>query len=182
LRALTITLPPLRERREDIEPLALHYIESACKRYGIETKGFSPDFFETLLSYDWPGNVRELNQAIEQALASAGPAPTLFAQDLPTEIRASLARKAVASGSETQDIGEYGITLRLPETLPSLKSFREAVSDEAEREYLLAVLKHTHGKVSEARRIAGLSRSRIYTLLKKHGITAVKIQALTEEE
>lgn len=71
LRAFVIEAPPLREHREDIRDLVLHHTARLCERCGIETKGFSPDFFETLTAYDWPGNVRELFNALEGAIAAA---------------------------------------------------------------------------------------------------------------
>ena len=70
LRSFSIELPPLRERPEDIKDLAAYYTEVLCKRYEIETKEFSPEFFDVLTSYPWPGNVRELINALERALVN----------------------------------------------------------------------------------------------------------------
>jgi two-component system NtrC family response regulator len=167
LRALTIDLPPLRERREDIKPLALHHIATICEQYNTDTKGFSPDFFDVLATHDWPGNVRELNQAMEQAVASAGPEPVLFPKDLPTEIRVSLARKSI--GEPSSMTGLYG-DLESLEELPSIKELRDAVLAEAEVRYLTELLARTGGDIKECCRISGLSRSRLYSMLKKHDI------------
>ncbi len=171
LRAMTIALPPLRERREDIKVLALHRISILCEQYGTDTKGFSPDFFDVLSSYDWPGNVRELNQALEMALISAGPNPMLFSMDLPDEIRAKVARKAIQeSGAESTFVQETG-PLDPSGPMPTLKDAREAAVAELEKRYLESLLKLTYGKINEACRVSGLSRSRFYTLLKKYGIS-----------
>ncbi len=92
LRAHTIALPPLRDHREDIVPIAVYHMERICKRSGLDPKTFSPDFVEALLSYHWPGNVRELVNAIERAVAAASSASTLFKVHLPRELRVHLAK------------------------------------------------------------------------------------------
>ena len=71
LQSLTVELPPLRSCRQDIKDLAIYYMVKLCERDGMETKGFSPDFFEVLIDYDWPGNTRELINALENSLANA---------------------------------------------------------------------------------------------------------------
>lgn len=170
LRAMTLQLPPLRERREDIKPLALHHISVLCERYRTDTKGFSPDFFDVLESYDWPGNVRELNQALEMALTSAGPNPMLFPMDLPDEIRAQIARKAVGDGTQQAVDVIASNAVVLGENLPRLKDARELAVEHLERRYLKRLLKLTGGEIRPACEVSGLSRSRLYTLLKKYGI------------
>ncbi len=180
LKAMTIELPPLRERREDIEPLALHHIAVLCERYRTDSKGFSPDFFDTLAAYDWPGNVRELNQALEQALASAGPNPMLFPMDLPDEIRAKVVRKTfVVNEPHTSAISEDGV-IDPAEPLPVLKEARARVLENFEKQYLEILLKQTHGSVTKACRVSGLSRSRYYTLIKKYKLSP--LLAITKAE
>ena len=66
-------------------------------------KGFTPEFFSVLEAYDCSGNVRELNQALERAIASAGASPLLYPKDLPTEIRAKMARDSVPHPSSRDD-------------------------------------------------------------------------------
>ena len=95
LRAIVIDLPPLRDRTEDIKDLAFHYMAKFCDRFGIGTKGFSPEFLEALMNYSWPGNVRELITAIERVLTIARDEHTLFPIHLPTHIRSQLARASV---------------------------------------------------------------------------------------
>lgn len=70
LNILSIDLPPLRERMEDVRPLARFFLESMCRNYGI-TKAFSEEVYDELESYDWPGNVRELRNTIERALLTS---------------------------------------------------------------------------------------------------------------
>jgi two-component system NtrC family response regulator len=170
LRALTIELPPLKKRREDIKPLALHTISRLCERYRIDTKGFSPDFFKVLAAYDWPGNVRELNQSLEMALTSAGPNPMLFPKDLPAAIRADVVRKSIGDSEAPSPRDRAAPAIDLSGPLPELQEARAAAVAEIEARYLKELLTRTSGRMEEACRVSGLSRSRLYTLLKKHGI------------
>jgi len=81
LRVVPIEIPPLRERREDIEPLARYLLARVASRHGREMR-FSPDAVRALLRHSWPGNVRELENAIEYAVA-VGPGQTIQPEDLP---------------------------------------------------------------------------------------------------
>ncbi len=170
LRGLTIELPPLREIKRDIRELVFYYMDRMSEQYGTGTKGFSPEFWDTLFKYDWPGNVRELIQALEQSLTLAKPEPTLFPKHLPKHIRIQVARsevkKKVPSPATLEDRGEASPS---PE-LESLQEARDSAMAEAESKYLRKLMERTEGNIKEAVRISGLSRSRLYTLLKKYGI------------
>jgi transcriptional regulator with GAF, ATPase, and Fis domain len=87
LRVFPIELPPLRARREDVEPIARLLLSSVCARTGRAVQ-FSPDALRTLLSYEWPGNVRELENALEFAVTVCR-GQTLQSEDLPPEVRAA---------------------------------------------------------------------------------------------
>jgi len=167
LRTFVLELPPLRETKEDIKDLMLHYLVRFCELYGSPMKGYSPDFLEVLMAYDWPGNVRELIQALEKAVISAKDEPMLFAKHLPDHIRIQLARASVLQKRPPGASAEAS-----PATDPSLnlKDFREAEMARIEKDYLASLLRRTNGEVGEACRISGLSRSRLYTLLKKYGL------------
>ncbi len=160
LRSLAIELPPLRERPEDIRALARYHTVRLCDLYKMETKGFSPDFFNALMAYDWPGNVRELVNTIDSALAVAGQDATLFSRHLPVQLRIRMARASVGENSppdgDTQRGGES--------ELPSLRDFRWS----QEKRYLKNLMALTGRDVKKACRVAGISRSRYYELLKKH--------------
>jgi len=84
LRVIPIEIPPLRERREDIEPLARFLLIRVAAQHGRELR-FSPDAIRALLRYSWPGNVRELENAIEYAVA-VGRGQTIQPEDLPVEV------------------------------------------------------------------------------------------------
>ena len=165
LRSFIIELPPLREREEDIADITKYYFAKLCKRHGIGLKGFSTDFMGALSAYKWPGNVRELLQALERALAAAFHGPTLFPQHLPEHIRIDLARHSIKSAvsrpaKTDSDLISQG-------AMPSLRNYRENM----DRMYLLELASLAGGNIREACRVSGLSRSRLYDLLKNHNLT-----------
>lgn len=169
LRSLTLELPPLRTRPQDIKELTMHYMVKLCERYEIETKGFSPEFLEAMTAYHWPGNVRELLQTIERVLTIARFEPTLFPQHLPTQIRVHEARASVGKDGGVKDRPEE--SSYPAKMIPSLQDVREAALSKVERQYLEDLMLVTKRNIKEACRIARLSRSRLYHLLQKHGIS-----------
>ncbi len=171
LKAMSITLPPLRERKEDLKHLVQYHMRQACKQYHLPMKQLSDDFIDALAAYHWPGNVRELNQAVESALVSAGRNEVVFPQDLPMEVRAAVARKSVVNEAETDAPEVEGIwnEIQLPNPLPPVKELRDRAMDELLSDDTRELIRRTAGNAEEARRIAGLSRSRIYALLKRYG-------------
>ena len=171
LRSLVIDLPPLRECPEDIKELLFHFMKTLCDRFGIGPKGFSPEFMNAATSYKWPGNVRELIQALEKALLAAKDEPILYPKHLPTHIRIQVARNGVHMKSVNHD--KPGTRTTVPPIPPKLKEFRLAAVSEAEQKYFKDLVSFTNGKVDEACRISGLSRSRLYTLLKKYRLSSL---------
>jgi two-component system NtrC family response regulator len=105
---------------------------------------------------------------MERVLASARLEPTLFTKHLPTNIRVEVTRAAVE-----HDPASFGITLSNDsiQTLPKLNDYREAVYNDAEKNYLFDLLTLADQNIREACRISGLSQSRLYALIKKHDIT-----------
>src|SRR4030095_3981256 len=85
LNVVSLAMPPLRERREDIALLVGHFIEKYSKKCAIRPKKVSPDAMACLMNYDWPGNVRELENALERALV-IGSSDMLRIEDLPEGI------------------------------------------------------------------------------------------------
>jgi two-component system NtrC family response regulator len=164
LRSLTMTLPPLRERLEDIRDLVLLHTSRLCQTSGVGPKGFAPEFFEALMAYDWPGNVRELVNTLERALAAARHEPTLFPNHLPSDLRIKVARIAVSKESPN---GSREVPRPL---LPKLKEFREAAVARAEKQYLQDLMNLVNNNIKEACVVSALSVPRLYALLKKHKI------------
>jgi len=168
LRTLSLELPPLRKLKDDLKDLVLYYTAKFCDQYNLPMKGFSPDFIPTLLSYDWPGNVRELIQALEKAIITAEDAPTLFPRHLPQHIRIHLARNSVNQNGAS--LSGSGALSRASESLLRLAEAREAWLSDLERDYLMKLARTCAGDVSRACEVSGLSRSRLYALMKKHQI------------
>ena len=168
LRSLTIELPPLRERGEDVRALAMCYTARLCERYRFEIKGFSPEFFAALAAYDWPGNVRELFNTLQGAITVAGHEPTLFPKHLPTHMRIQMARASVGKHTPVEAPQSAGI--KPANTIPGLKDFRASM----EKQYLSDLLTMTNGNIKRAIQISDLSQSRFYTLLKKYKLLTLK--------
>lgn len=168
LKSISINLPPLTSRTEDIRPLAMHFAEDFCKKYGIPPKGFDPDFMDVLGCYEWPGNVRELQNVMDRAFAAAGEERILYAKHLPRELRASVARSQLA-GKPCAAAASMPMTAMTPEGEgpPTLKEYRNS----AERHYLLSLLAKHGGNTQTLLKASGLSRSHFYALLKKHDLT-----------
>ncbi|NHZ46858.1 sigma 54-interacting transcriptional regulator, partial [Nitratidesulfovibrio liaohensis] len=101
MRTVVVSIPPLRERCEDVTALAGHYLPRVWARFALPEKDISPDFHETLLAYHWPGNVRELIHTLERAVLASQDAPKLFARHLPDYLRICLARAAARNGAVT---------------------------------------------------------------------------------
>ncbi|MCF8079716.1 MAG: sigma-54 dependent transcriptional regulator [Desulfobacterales bacterium] len=165
IRTVSIELPPLRKRLEDIRELSVYFIKQFCLRENIEVKSVSPDFFDMLAAYPWPGNVRELMGAVEGALSAARYEPVLYSRHIPENIRVHQARTVVGEGRRVGD--DAADTAN---RLPPLQDVREKALAEAEKRYLQDLMRAAKGNISKACKIADLSRSRLYTLLKKYDI------------
>jgi two-component system response regulator AtoC len=140
LNVINITLPPLRERKEDISALARHFLKQYAKKLDKSITDLTSDALELLAGYHWPGNVRELENVVERAVILCE-SNLLGAEDL------SVPTPAV--------IAELG-------TNPSL--------EEMEKNYILRVLKETNGNQSRASQLLGIDRKTLYLKLKKYGI------------
>lgn len=142
LNVVTLSLPPLSERREDIALLANHFLQQLASKYHKPLNGFAPDALAALMTAAWPGNVRQLHNVVEQvcALATAPLVPL------------SLVQRA----------------LRVPSF--EVLSYADA-KQRFERNYLTQLLKLTDGNVADAARLADRNRTEFYRLLQKSGLT-----------
>ncbi len=141
LNVIPIVIPPLRARKEDILPLARHFLLEANRVFHKAIRGFTPEAEQMLLDYPWPGNVRELRNLIER-LVILGTADYIRAQDLPLSFAGSA---AAAPGAPAP-----------PAELRTLA--------EVERAYILETIQRLKGNKSQAARVLGISRQ---TLRKK---------------
>jgi two-component system NtrC family response regulator len=172
LRSLTLHLPPLRERKEDIRPLARHFLIRLCDRARVTTKGMADELFDYLAAYDWPGNVRELQQTMEQVFANAVHHPTLFPNHLPAHIRVCKTLAGLKSDSISESTTA---SISAPTTLVSWKKYKTL----NEADYLHQLIAIANGNIKEMCRISGLSRARLYQLLGLHGLGSAPIDQKT---
>lgn len=166
LRAFLLELPALRDHVEDIPDLVNHHVGKLCERYKIKTKTCAPDLLEALAAHRWPGNVRELVNALDRTIASAGAEPILFPYHLPTYLRVELARASV--GNKGNHEKEAAKTADGP--LGTLRVVRDLAVDRAEKSYLEDLMAYTRGDIKKACNVSGLSRGRLYALMKKHDV------------
>ena len=171
LQGVGIELPPLAGHPDDILEFAAHFADQAAKRQGLPARPLSEEFSRALLAYPWPGNVRELKNTLEGALALAAADDALLPVHLPLHIRVMAARNRVTGRyGETEDPGPssglWGLSAATP--LPQFRDFR----DSREAQYLRELVTRHGGDISRMLDISGLSRSRLYALLKKHGVPA----------
>lgn len=165
LQALTINLPSLRDRPQDIIDIALFHTKRLCEQSQIGTKGFSPELFELLRGYEWPGNVRELINSLKSAFAAAVNEPTLLPIHMPMQIRI----QSVRSSLDIHDQGQAK-SVKTNHFEPVSSTFREAI-ESTEQQYIQDLILSTKGDIKAACEISGLSRSRLYGLIKKHNIS-----------
>jgi transcriptional regulator with PAS, ATPase and Fis domain len=143
LNVIRITLPPLRERREDIGALVTHFLRRFNRRFHRDLRGITPDALEALAGFDFPGNVRELENLIERAFAM-GARDQLTLADLPSLTAHSTGMSPISA-----------------RTLPTLA--------EVEKDLILRALALLDNDKEEAARALGISRRTIYRRLKEYG-------------
>jgi DNA-binding NtrC family response regulator len=148
LRVLPLVVPPLRERPEDILPLATHFLKRAAAAAGREAPTLARDAVSALRDYAWPGNVRELAHAVERALDAVdrGAGGAIGLGHLPREI------------------------LEAPAFEPDRAVARRPTLDEVERRYIAATLRHARGNQTEAARLLGISRKALWEKRKRYGL------------
>ncbi len=161
LSVMTLTVPPLRERREDILPLVDTYLDQFRTQLNrLEVAGASREAREALEAYSWPGNVRELINVVERAvLLCDGSEVTL--EELPEEISGRAIQSA--AGGDAGDRSDWN-------DRPFAEA-RERVLEEFERGYLQRLLERSRGRVGEAARRAGIDRRTLYAKMKRLGLS-----------
>jgi DNA-binding NtrC family response regulator len=140
LRVVEVVVPPLRERREDILPLARQFLAGAAKRFGKKAPALVPKAANLLLRYTWPGNVRELENALERAVVLAQ-GDRIGADDLPAEVAA------------------------VPPTIQAANEIRTLA--EVERDYIAAALRASEGNRAQAAQRLGIGAATLYRKLKQ---------------
>ncbi|WP_022663427.1 sigma-54-dependent transcriptional regulator [Paucidesulfovibrio longus] len=147
IKVVTLVVPPLRERREDIPLLAERFLARACEEQGVEPLRLAPEALELLRSHSWPGNVRELRHAVE--------AGAVFATDgvvRPSDLQLEESCSAQTAGGAGAAPGSEALSL-----------------EENERETILRALKHTRWNKTAAADLLGISRRAIHYKINKYG-------------
>jgi two-component system, NtrC family, nitrogen regulation response regulator NtrX len=151
LNVVPIVVPPLRERREDIEPLVVHFLQQFAQRDGLPRRGISTDALARLAELEWPGNVRELRNTVERLVILAA-GPHIAASD----VERLVGRRA----AEPTGLG----------SLTDCRTFEE-FKDAAERSFLLAKLRAFDWNVSETARELDMPRSNLYKKIERYALT-----------
>lgn len=171
LKTFHLELPPLRTRKTDISELAYYYRNRYSKLHRLKKKKPSTDFLMTLTMYEWPGNVRELFQAIEYAMADAHESAVLEPIHLPLNIRLSVTRKKLAKQQKQPETSTGPMPADSLSAMATIKEDRDNAIKVQEKQYLENLLRFTGGDIRLCCKTAGLSRSRLYDLLKKHNLS-----------
>ncbi len=157
LNVVPIRVPPLRERREDIDALVAWFAENFCRENGCRAKRFSPDALGVLRGLPWRGNVRELRNAVERLLIMT-PGDTIRPEDIPAGLAAPLDGEAGAQALRESVV--------IPHAGTSLQSFKDA----AERAYLLAKLEENGWNIAATAKAIDTPRSNLYKKLEAYGL------------
>ena len=147
LDVVTLRLPPLRERRQDIPLLVDHFLRTLSSRHGRGPVALDPEALRRLLAYDWPGNIRELQNVLERALLLAEQG-VVGPEHLATTVRPTAAA--------------------LPDTPAPVTALRGL--EEVEREHVIRVLAATGGNREESSRILGISRRTLTRMIQRWGL------------
>jgi transcriptional regulator with PAS, ATPase and Fis domain len=157
VNVVTIQLPALRQRAEDIPALAYHFLRRYSHEHGKTVVGISDDAMTLLQTYSWPGNIRELENIIERAVALSNQG-LLTPEDLPGEVRDGARSRTIPfepSGAWT------GF-----DDLPSL--------EEVKKRYILHVLDSTQGNISRAAEVLEIDRRSLYRMLERYRVTPTR--------
>ena len=168
LNVIPITVPPLRERREDIPHLVQYFAKRTSEEHNIKPKRFDARATETLQRYRWRGNIRELRNTIERVMIMT-PGDAIRAEDLPLEVRGEspprpAAGEPIAVASQAPSDGGSESTNTPP--AGTLREFKDA----AERAYLVQKLRENNWNISKTAEVIDTPRSNLYKKLEQYAI------------
>ena len=164
LNVVNLRIPPLRDRREDIHALALHFLEKKERETGV-ARMFSDDALKAMLEYDWPGNVRELETAIERACAlSSG--PVLHMGDFPTQLQDFRMHQATQTRWPGALHEGEGLSGGFGERQGKIVSIAEM-----EKQAILGTIRQLNGDKLMAAKLLGIGKTTLYRKLKEYGIS-----------
>lgn len=147
IKGMTILIPPLRERRQDIPLLTHFFMNQVAEKYAKQIEGIAPEAQHQLMAYSWPGNVRQLRNVVENMVVLS-PGPMLTAKDVPVEINPR---------------ADTGVG-------PTMDNFVGYSIEQAEKELIKNTLKMTAGNREQASKILGIGERTLYRKLKEYGL------------
>jgi transcriptional regulator with GAF, ATPase, and Fis domain len=167
LNVISITLPPLRERLDDLLELSMRFLKRAATRSGKSVLALDDDAVTALMRYGWPGNIRELENVIERAVVLAD-GPSVTVADLPADLQAA-GKSAARTKSPRRQPVRVAVDSDPDMTAAPDLSWRRLDEDQ-ERDLLVAALEKCRGNKARAARLLGLPRSTFFSKLKKFAI------------
>ena len=181
IKVVEVRVPPLRERREDIAPLAIHFLAEACKQFGAPHKTLTPEAMRACLENPWPGNVRSLKAAIEQAvILSSGTEIT------PAELLGGAAsgKAEAAANNDTARIPPAGAAPDARGAGDDVKfsEAKEKFVEQWERDFFLNALRASGGNISRAAERAGMYRQNFQQKMRELGISVDDLGLKTQDE
>ena len=167
LSVVTLKVPPLRERREDIPELARSYVEHFAAETGREVEGIEKEAMQALMRYDWPGNVRELINVIERAILLCK-STSIGVRDLPHTVRLSVDPVSLPATIDIRKIKEAVFPQSWFEH--PLREAREHLVVQFEKAFLSNLLKQTSGRINETARRAGITTRALFDKMQRYGL------------
>jgi DNA-binding NtrC family response regulator len=167
LSVVTLKVPPLRERREDIPELAESYVGHFAVETGREVKGIGEEAMQALMRYDWPGNVRELINVIERAILLCK-ATSIEVEDLPHTVRLAVDPASLPAVIDTDEIKEAVFPRAWFEQ--PLREAREYLVVQFEKAYLCSLLKDSSGRIDETARRAGITTRALFDKMQRYAL------------
>ena len=177
LRVIPINLPPLRERREDVEELADYFVAKAAREMGSPARYVSPEARAKLHAYNWPGNVRELENTVLRA-ALLAPGSAIRAEDIELGRGGTRGRESSPSaGAPLSELIERRIAEMVNDGGGEPRDLYQRILTELERPLIELALKRAHGNQVHAARMLGLNRNTLRKKLVEHRIAVMKTPA-----
>jgi len=158
LNVITISIPPLRERKEDIPLLVDYFLEKHRKVFKSRAAGVSDDALKLLVEYSWPGNVRELENALVRAMILCG-SEMIQPEDLQEEMRREEVQEETKLPADREELKQMK------------KEAQQKAKEEIEKRFIIEALKQGGGNVMRSAEMVGMDRRQFQNLLRKYGIS-----------
>jgi DNA-binding NtrC family response regulator len=162
IKGMSVRIPPLRERREDVPLLTHFFLKHSAEKHGKEFDGIAPDAQRVLTAYAWPGNVRQLKSTID-LMVVLSPGPVLTVNDIPPDIRGTIGGGGGGGGSGAGGDASGG--------LHGFKSLGGVPLEQIEREAIQQTLQLCNGNREQAAKMLGMGERTLYRKIKEYGLS-----------